>query len=399
MHRFLRCSTLCGGNNFKRRAVSPGANTRNLVILGMHRSGTSMVAGALASAGLRAGEEGDLLAPQGDNPRGFWERQDVVALNDQLLARVDASWFNPGTQMVALDHDGERELDAIFSRLGGSGWLLKDPRLLLTWPAWEQRLQDATLLFVYRGADGVVNSLEQRNGLPFDYGLALWQYYNQRALELLRDRDFIALSYEQFAAQPDVELAALLQQLRQRGFALDAVALSAEEIFDPALDHTPAADSPVISLMSAAQQSLHETCLEVVETDSVPVEFEVADSSPIVRIASMARAYALAVDARVVVAQLNELQDEHRALAQVHQSIPAPRNRGRSARCPEPRPRNTARAFFRRSVSSQAPRVGTGMGQASALRRNHQTGCAVRRHPQTRRGAPVPRVSEYELFR
>ena len=64
---------------------------RNVVILGMHRSGTSMVAGALATAGLYAGEPDELLADQSDNPHGFWERRDVVSLNDAILSASSAS--------------------------------------------------------------------------------------------------------------------------------------------------------------------------------------------------------------------------------------------------------------------------------------------------------------------
>ncbi|QIB66325.1 hypothetical protein [Kineobactrum salinum] len=68
---------------------------RNVVILGMHRSGTSMVAGELVAAGLYAGAAEELLDAQEDNPVGFWERQDVVALNDQMLETAGGSWFSP----------------------------------------------------------------------------------------------------------------------------------------------------------------------------------------------------------------------------------------------------------------------------------------------------------------
>ena len=57
------------------RANRAGANLAGTVILGMHRSGTSAVAGFLAKAGFFAGEEADLLAVAEDNPRGFFERE------------------------------------------------------------------------------------------------------------------------------------------------------------------------------------------------------------------------------------------------------------------------------------------------------------------------------------
>ncbi len=308
-----------------------GATTRNLVILGMHRSGTSMVAGALAP-GLHIGSEEELLAPQADNPRGFSERRDVVALNDYLLERTGSSWYRPGFEPVALDPYSTREMDAIFVRLGEGGWLLKDPRFLLTWPAWEVRLRDALLLFVYRGAEGVVSSLEKRNGLPLDYGLALWQHYNQRALEILRGREFVALSYESFAANPSLELTALLRKLQNAGIAFAESGVSSGDVFDHGLDHTPQADSPIPGLLNIAQRELHSACLEVVHTGSVPADFRGTDTTPLIRIDSMARAYAASVDARVVAARLQEksveletalhrqdaLLEEHRALAEAH---------------------------------------------------------------------------------
>ena len=66
-----------------------------VVILGMHRSGTSAVAGFLAKAGFFAGEAADLLEAAEDNPKGFFERADVNALNDNFLAELDGAWDRP----------------------------------------------------------------------------------------------------------------------------------------------------------------------------------------------------------------------------------------------------------------------------------------------------------------
>ena len=66
-----------------------------VVILGMHRSGTSAVAGFLAKAGFFAGEDADLLEAAEDNPKGFFERADVNALNDNFLAELDGAWDRP----------------------------------------------------------------------------------------------------------------------------------------------------------------------------------------------------------------------------------------------------------------------------------------------------------------
>ena len=65
-----------------------------LVVLGMHRSGTSSVTGALTLAG--ATPPLTLMPPKPDNPTGFWESERVAAFNDGLLARMGAEWHTPG---------------------------------------------------------------------------------------------------------------------------------------------------------------------------------------------------------------------------------------------------------------------------------------------------------------
>ena len=74
---------------------------RNIIVLGMHRSGTSMVAGALASSGVYVGRDEELLADQADNPLGFWERRDVVDFDEHILLQSGGSWFNPPRSLSA----------------------------------------------------------------------------------------------------------------------------------------------------------------------------------------------------------------------------------------------------------------------------------------------------------
>lgn len=61
-----------------------------LVVLGMHRSGTSSVAGALALLG--AAPPRTLMEPGEDNPRGFWESLVLMEVNDSLLAAGASNW-------------------------------------------------------------------------------------------------------------------------------------------------------------------------------------------------------------------------------------------------------------------------------------------------------------------
>ncbi len=65
-------------------------NNTAIIVLGMHRSGTSALAGALALLGVDMGRS--LLAPADDNVRGLWEHEELVRLHDRLLSAFESSW-------------------------------------------------------------------------------------------------------------------------------------------------------------------------------------------------------------------------------------------------------------------------------------------------------------------
>ena len=83
-----------------------GANknpqSRPVAIVGMHRSGTSMVAKLLQRAGLNLGAEGDLMPPAEENPEGFYEHLGFVRLNDEVLNVAGAGWDCPPAAWIRL---------------------------------------------------------------------------------------------------------------------------------------------------------------------------------------------------------------------------------------------------------------------------------------------------------
>jgi hypothetical protein len=65
-------------------------------ILGMHRSGTSMITRLLNLCGLYLGREEAMLPPSPeDNPDGYWENQSITDLNEEILASLGGSWSRP----------------------------------------------------------------------------------------------------------------------------------------------------------------------------------------------------------------------------------------------------------------------------------------------------------------
>lgn len=66
-----------------------------VVVLGMHRSGTSVLARGLQVLGVELGER--LLPPAADNPRGFWEDLDVIGIDERVLAALSRDWRCPSS--------------------------------------------------------------------------------------------------------------------------------------------------------------------------------------------------------------------------------------------------------------------------------------------------------------
>lgn len=312
---------------------------RNVVILGMHRSGTSMVAEALAAGGIFVGEPQDLLQGREDNPHGFWERQDVVALNDAILLENNASWYCP-PQLAPTASPAQ--LEALVSIVNAMpqdcSWLIKDPRQLITWPLWQQSLGDAVLVFVYRDPLAVAVSLQRRNGFPLAMGLLLWEHYNRLAIAALQGRDYVCVSYEDVAADPQGCLSALLDQLADFGVACKT-ALK-DGVFDSSLGHSRAADDALVrSLMSESQTGLATYCEALVKGGELPA-LPAADVSARARLVDMGTALAplaTVLEARIeleemtalcnertrerdtTLSELRQLDADHKSLARAHE--------------------------------------------------------------------------------
>lgn len=150
------------------------------VVLGMHRSGTSSVAGTLALLGAAAPRT--LMRPAEDNPKGFWESEVVTAFNDRLLAAAGSSWRDwRKLDAVPLSdpawaQEAARVLEAEFG--GADAIVLKDPRICRFFPFWRRVLEDAgyapAAVMPVRDPLEVAASLNARNGINPARALRLW---------------------------------------------------------------------------------------------------------------------------------------------------------------------------------------------------------------------------------
>jgi hypothetical protein len=192
-----------------------GPLTRPVAVVGMHRSGTSMVAKLLQQAGLNLGDEADLMPPAEENPEGFYEHLEFVRLNNEVLNVAGAGWDCPPAAGFnwhddALDSFRERARSLASQLEERLPWGWKDPRTSLTLPFWRGALGPLQIVAVVRNPLEVVISLNRRNGFSFALGLTLWQIYAERILEDTSPAERLVTHYDSYFLEPEQEITRVL---------------------------------------------------------------------------------------------------------------------------------------------------------------------------------------------
>lgn len=196
------------------------------LVLGVHRSGTSLLTNALLATGASAGEFNDTR--DADNPDGYAEHPAVREFNDRLLAHLGASWDNWGFRASTIDFDADslapwREeasgiLQAAFPGYGP--FVLKDPRISTLLPFWERVVPAAGFqlrrILILRDPAEVAESQRQRverrlHDFPVIAGsesmAALWAVTMYEVLASVADDAMLLVSYADIIANPGPTLA------------------------------------------------------------------------------------------------------------------------------------------------------------------------------------------------
>ena len=167
------------------------ANNQSVIIVtGMHRSGTSLTASLLQSAGINFGDR--LMGEGQGNAKGHFEDLDFVEFHQNVLQSQGisvAGWTQQNKIEVQQQYLGVAK--ALISARGDrSIWGWKDPRTTLFLDFWSRLIPDAKYLFVYRSPWEVLDSLFRRGDVIFrtnpNFAVAQWCNYNQAVLNFFQ---------------------------------------------------------------------------------------------------------------------------------------------------------------------------------------------------------------------
>jgi hypothetical protein len=198
-----------------RESRAGSARSRVVLVLGMHRSGTSAVTGALARCGVALGDR--LIEGAADNPGGYFEHADAVQADDELLLGIGRAWDDvramPADWLAS--SAAARARDAIESTVvaelrGTALWGLKDPRMCRLLPLWLRVIESADVepcgLLVLRHPDEVAASLARRDSMHPRAANLLWLRHALEAAQYAPPGS-TAITYDDFLADAAGTLA------------------------------------------------------------------------------------------------------------------------------------------------------------------------------------------------
>lgn len=244
---FMRNAMVPVGDVYDDDAIAPSSlgaktisnNVRDgFMVLGMHRSGTSMLAGSLyTAAGYAYGEEIRMVKT---NPKGTFELLPVLTQNDLWMEHQGIKWDG---NVLAYDWEqalkdkvsgavpfveGQKGLEILENTPENVPWLQKDPRMCIALMTWRKLLKkEPAIVFTHRNPLEVAQSLEYRRNLnlkrkknigilqplPVTKGLKLWIAYNQMAIQNSKGLCMVRTTEPSIMASPLTELTRISNEL------------------------------------------------------------------------------------------------------------------------------------------------------------------------------------------
>jgi hypothetical protein len=187
-----------------------------VVVLGMHRSGTSLITRALKVFGI---ELGDNLMPAipGDNEKGFWEDVDINNLNEDLLAYFGHRWDTllPLDESLFVQPEIERfiarAIRILQEKIGDHKMFgIKNPRMAILLPFWKKVFKllgvDVKYIITIRNPLSVAVSLQKRNQFELEKGNYLWLEHVVSSMYHTDGDTRVVVDYDLFLSNPEKEI-------------------------------------------------------------------------------------------------------------------------------------------------------------------------------------------------
>ncbi|MCB1689186.1 MAG: glycosyltransferase [Halioglobus sp.] len=259
-----------------------------LLVLGMHRSGTSAFTGILNLLGVNLGTK--MLETQSDNPKGFFENKYVVLANDCILESFDSSWDDPlplpGHWPAKFKDSQLLEDVRTFLRTDipeGELSAVKDPRLCRLLPFWLPLLEaekiSPRVALVVRSPLEIADSLARRNGFSMEKSLVLWMQYMLEAERSTRHLPRCFVKFESVLGEPQETIEHVFDTvgLEKPDFSeIDPERL--EQFVDPDMRHHKVPDADLDARCHKTISDFYRLLCKIAEGETAADDFEAFDN-------------------------------------------------------------------------------------------------------------------------
>ncbi len=197
--------------------------SRAVLIVGMHRSGTSAVARGLKALSVDLGDS--FLDAQPENPTGYWEDKGIVEIDERVLKMLGIAWDDvapiPRSAFRAFRLRLQRNAAVRYLRRSfGSKplWGFKDPRTIRLLPFWQDALRgshvDDAYVIAIRNPRSIAASLFRRQAMDAGTAYRLWLVHMVPFLRDLRDKPAVVVDYDLLMREPRAQLERIAARLQ-----------------------------------------------------------------------------------------------------------------------------------------------------------------------------------------
>ena len=177
----------------------------SIVVLGIHRGGTSAIAGVLHHLGVHMGD--DLLLPSPHNPKGYFEDREFVDIHNQIIG----DWKDPQVDFESY----RKEYTALIKKREEQHelWGVKDPRMCFVFSYFARIARGCRVISVCRDPRLCAESLFARGGHTLEEAIAIsWNYWHAKYRQLdnfpcrSEQGQYTFVDYERLLADPEHEV-------------------------------------------------------------------------------------------------------------------------------------------------------------------------------------------------
>jgi hypothetical protein len=235
-----------------------------VIIIGMHRSGTSALGLVLEQLGLTVGK--NVMSAQTENPKGYAENVSLMELHDEFLKSVGSSWQDPepvGEELFqgnAAVGFREKLLRVLKDEFRDGRPLIKDPRMCRLMPLWvpliKEHFPQASFILPIRHPVEVALALGKGRQLTLDQSLKLWVVHVLEGERATREFSRLFSTYDQLMKSP---VQAVLPLAKSLGLSTEAVSAAVSARIDTKLWHQKDHFWPIGEPYEQLTLAIHQT--------------------------------------------------------------------------------------------------------------------------------------------